>query len=147
MDFTTANYAARGSGPFHGSFGLLLGVAIYVYTAYCLYTIAKKTNTENAWFAWIPILNFIIMLRIARKSLWWIIGLLIPFVNIIVSIMVWMKIAEERRRPSWWGVLMIVPVVNWILMYLLAFKEAPNAVAQVTQVPPPPSAPPAPPAV
>lgn len=42
--------------------GLLLiywvfAIAAYVYFAVVLQTIAKKTNTENAWFAWIPILK------------------------------------------------------------------------------------------
>ncbi len=146
MDYTTTNYMLKSNDFFRGPLGMLLIVAVYVYVAYATYTIAKKTNTQNAWFAWIPILNLILLLRIARKSLWWIIGMLIPFVNIIVTIWVWMKVAEERRRPSWWGILMIIPVVNWVILYLMAFQEAKNAVAPASFTPPP-SAPPAPPAV
>src|SRR5215467_850832 len=34
-------------------------LAIYIYMAICLQTIAKKTNVQNPWLAWIPIANII----------------------------------------------------------------------------------------
>ena len=98
-------------------------LAIYVYMALCLQTIAKKTNTENAWLAWIPIVNIILMLNIAKKPLWWIILLLIPLVNIVIAIIVWMAIAEARGKPSWWGILVIVPVVQIIVPGYLAWSD------------------------
>jgi len=39
--------------------------------ALSLQTIATKTNTENAWLAWIPVVNLILMLNIAKKPIWW----------------------------------------------------------------------------
>jgi hypothetical protein len=98
-------------------------LAIYVYMALCLQTIAKKTNTENAWLAWIPIVNIILMLNIAKKPLWWIILFLVPLVNLVIGIIVWMAIAEARGKPSWWGILLIVPVVNIIVPGYLAFSD------------------------
>src|SRR6266568_9692264 len=50
---------------------LIFGAVFYVYLALALQTIAKKTNTEDAWWAWIPILNALLMLNIAKKPLWW----------------------------------------------------------------------------
>ncbi|OGC41760.1 hypothetical protein A2Y85_05280 [candidate division WOR-3 bacterium RBG_13_43_14] len=102
---------------------LLVIAAFYIYMAICLQTIAKKTNTENAWFAWIPILNIILMLAIAKKPIWWIILMLIPFVNIIIAVIVWMAIAEARGKPNWLGILMIVPVANVIVPGYLAFSN------------------------
>ena len=102
---------------------LILFAAIYVYMALSLQTIAKKTNTENAWMAWIPIVNIILMLNIAKKPLWWIILMLIPLVNIVIAIIVWMAIAEARGKPSWWGILLIVPVVGIIVPGYLAFSD------------------------
>ena len=100
-----------------------LGLAAYIYMSLALMTIAQKTGTENAWFAWIPILNIILMLNIARKPIWWIILFLIPLVNIIVAILVWMGVAEARNKPNWWGVLMIVPVANLIVPGYLAWSD------------------------
>ena len=101
----------------------IIMLAVYVYMALTLQVIAKKTNTENAWLAWIPIVNIILMLNIAKKPLWWIILCLIPLVNIVVMIIVWMAIAEARGKPSWWGILLIVPVVGIIVPGYLAFSD------------------------
>ena len=98
-------------------------IAYYVYTAICLMMIAKKTGTANGWMAWIPIANIILMLQLAKKPIWWIILLLIPLVNIVIGIIVWMKIAEARGKPSWWGILLIVPGVNLIVPGYLAFSK------------------------
>jgi len=98
-------------------------LAFYVYLALALQTIAKKTNTPNAWWAWIPIINVILMLNIAKKPIWWIILCLIPFVNIIIFIILWMGVAEARNKPSWWGILVIVPVVNLIVPGYLAWSD------------------------
>jgi hypothetical protein len=95
----------------------------YVYLAICLQTIAKKTNTPDGWLAWIPIANGILMLNIAHKPVWWIVLLLIPLVNIVISVIVWMEIAKVRGKPEWWGILMIVPVLNLIAPGYLAFAD------------------------
>lgn len=105
---------------------LILGAAFYVYMAYCLMVIANKTGTENAWMAWVPIVNIYLMLKIGDKPAWWLILAFIPCINIvffILMILTWMAIAEKRGKPSWWGVLMIVPVVNLIVPGYLAFSD------------------------
>jgi ABC-type Na+ efflux pump permease subunit len=109
-----------------GAFALVfvvIGLAAYVYMALALSTIAKKTNTENPWLAWIPIINIVLMLNIAKKPLWWIILCLVPFVNIVIFILVWMGIAEARNKPNWWGILIIVPIVGLIVPGYLAWAD------------------------
>ncbi|MGB7845628.1 MAG: DUF5684 domain-containing protein [Candidatus Acidiferrum sp.] len=98
-------------------------LAAYVYFALAIQTIAQKTNTENPWLAWIPIVNIILLLNIAKKPIWWFILFLIPIVNIVVAILVWMAVAEARNKPNWWGILMIVPVVNLIVPGYLAWAD------------------------
>ena len=102
---------------------LLLAIVAYVYFALALKTIAEKTNTENSWWAWIPIIQAILMLNIARKPVWWILLFFIPFVNIVIAIIVWMAIAEARNKPSWWGILAIIPVTNLIVPGYLAWSD------------------------
>jgi uncharacterized protein DUF5684 len=102
---------------------VLCALAAYVYMALALMTIAKKTNTENGWLAWIPIANVILMLNIAKKPLWWIVLFIVPLVNIVIAIIVWMAIAEARKKPNWWGILMIVPVVGIIVPGYLAWAD------------------------
>lgn len=103
-------------------FLVIFGV-FYVYIALALQTIAKKTNTDNAWLAWIPIANIFLMLNVAKKPLWWFILCLIPFVNIIIAIIVWMAIAEARKKPSWWGIMVIVPIMDIIMPGYLAWSD------------------------
>jgi hypothetical protein len=95
----------------------------WLFFGFCLMKIAQKTNTENGWWGFVPILNIVLMLNIARKPIWWIILMLIPIVNIVVGIIVFMGIAEARGKPSWWGILMIVPLVNIVILVMLAFTD------------------------
>ncbi|MGB6897825.1 MAG: DUF5684 domain-containing protein [Candidatus Acidiferrum sp.] len=68
-------------------------------------------------------LNIILMLNVAKKPLWWILLFLIPLVNIVFIVIVWMAIAEARNKPNWWGVLTIVPVANLIVPGYLAWSD------------------------
>jgi uncharacterized membrane protein YhaH (DUF805 family) len=128
MLFAGKAFAQRDQVPtsFLGGFFLffcIFGLGFYVYLSLAMQTIAQKTNTENAWLAWIPIANIFLMLMVAKKPLWWFILFLIPLVNIVISIMVWMAVAEARGKPNWWGVLMIVPVLGLIVPGYLAWAD------------------------
>ena len=101
----------------------LIFIALYVYFALALQTIAKKTNTENDWWAWVPILQAVLMLNVAKKPVWWIILLLIPVVGLVFGILTWMAIAEARNKPNWWGILLIVPVVGLLVPGYLAWVD------------------------
>jgi hypothetical protein len=96
---------------------------LYIYVSLALQTIATKTGTDNAWLAWVPIANLFLMLMVAKKPLWWFILFLIPLVNIVMAIIVWMAVAEARGKPNWWGILMIVPFVNLIVPGYLAWAD------------------------
>ncbi len=120
-----SEYPGPAAGLAGGALMVLIFVclAAYIYSSLALQTIANKTNTENAWLAWIPIANIFLMLQVAKKPIWWIILCFIPLVNIIILIMVWMGVAEARGKPSWWGILIIVPLVNLIVPGYLAWAD------------------------
>jgi uncharacterized protein DUF5684 len=82
-------------------FFLVFCAAMYIYVALALKTIAEKTSTENAWLAWIPVANIVLMLNVAKKLIWWILLFFVPLVNIVIVVMVWMGVAEARQKPSW----------------------------------------------
>jgi hypothetical protein len=104
-------------------FVVVFALAAYVYMSLALSTIATKTGTSNPWLAWIPIANIFLMLGVAKKPMWWFILFLIPLVNIVIIIMVWMAVAEARGKPNWWGILMIVPLVNFVVPGYLAWAD------------------------
>jgi Flp pilus assembly protein TadD len=116
-----------GAGMLFGGFAAVVGfvIAVLIYALFCfpLQMIAKKTDAPNAWFAWIPILNVVLMCNIAEKPVWWLILMLVPLINIIIIVVLWMKIAEARGKPGWIGVLMLVPIVQLLVPFYLAFSE------------------------
>lgn len=115
--------AAAGLGIGIILFMVVIGLACYVYFALALQTIATKTNTPNAWLAWIPIINCFLLLSVAKKPMWWFILILIPLVNIVITVLVWMAVAEARGKPNWWGILTLVPAVNIVVPGVLAWAD------------------------
>lgn len=111
--------------------GMVVALAMYVYQALAYSKIAQKLNNPNGWFAWIPILNFVLMLQLAGMSGWLALTLLIPGFNVLIalvlSVMTAMKIAERRGFESWLGLLTLVPIANIILPGYLAWAEPKGA--------------------
>lgn len=103
------------AGPIY----LMLATMVFAYIclALALQTIARKTNTANAWWAWIPILQIILSLKVARKPVWWILLCLIPILNIVMIVLVSMGIAEVRNKPRW-VVRLLIPLVNIVIIVL-----------------------------
>lgn len=103
------------AGPIYLMFATL--VFSYVYLALALQTIARKTSTANGWWAWIPILQIVLSLKVARKPIWWIVLFLIPILNIVMIVLVSMGIAEARNKPRW-VVRALIPLVNIVIIVL-----------------------------
>lgn len=96
----------------------------FLWISLCVYIIAKKTNTENPWLAWIPVANVILVCLIAGKGWWWGFLFFIPLLGIIImEIVVW-RICELRGKPGWLALLMLVPVANFIIPGVLAFDDS-----------------------
>jgi hypothetical protein len=137
---TGSDAAAAGFLAFFAGFFIIFLIVIlvlYIFMAICLMKIAKKTNTPNGWFAWIPILNVVLMLQIAKKPVWWIVLIFIPFVNfvwVVLQILVWMSISRECGKEEWLGILMLVPVANIFVPAYLAFSG--NSAAPIQPIPP-----------
>lgn len=110
---------------------LVFVIALVAFYCYCLQIIAKRTGTENGWFAWIPILNMLLMLDIAKRPRWWIllwifVGL-IPIIGQIVTIVtmaiVWIEISAARGKSYWVGILAVFPVTSMFVLPYLAFSK------------------------
>lgn len=105
-------------------------LALYVYFALALMFIAKKTNTKNAWLAWIPIANIYLMTQVGKIPAWWTLSFLLPIIPFVgglamaaAMVYIWWKIAEAVHRPGWWGILLIIPVVNLVIVGIMAWGK------------------------
>ena len=109
---------------------LIIGLALYVYSALALMFIAKKTKTKNGWLAFIPIANFYLMTQMAGKPAWWTLAILLSFIPFVgglavtaVSIYLFWLIAEKIHKPGWWSLLLLIPVVNLVIMGIMAWGK------------------------
>lgn len=125
------------TGP--GMLALLMGLGIaaffllfvlYVYSSAALMTIAKKTKTEPAWLAWVPIINIYLMVKIAGLEWYWALGIfagIVPFIGAVLvlvwAVYIWWIISEKRSYPGWVGILMAIPGVNLIALGVLAWRD------------------------
>ena len=102
---------------------IIIMIIAYLYISISLMIIAKKTNTDNGWLAFIPIANIVLMCNIAGKSLIWLLLSFIPLINIIAVIVLWMGISEKRGKAGWIGILILVPIIGIFIPGYLAFSE------------------------
>lgn len=102
---------------------IIIALALYGYLAFSVQVIARRTDTPNDWAAWVPIANLFLLCAIAKKPLWWFALMLVPLVNVVVIVIIWMRMAEARSKPSWWGLLTLIPVVSLIVPGYLAFSD------------------------
>jgi len=55
--------------------------------------------------------------------MWWGLLCMVPLVNMVFTALLWVAIAEARKKPNWWGILLIVPVINIIVPGYLAWAD------------------------
>ena len=109
-----------------GAVALIWGIImlpLYIYMSLSLMTIAKKLGISSAWFAWIPILNLILLCRCAGIRSWFFLLFFVPLANAILPIYCFMKMAERRGFESWVGILIIVPFIGIAIPGYLAWAE------------------------
>jgi hypothetical protein len=104
----------------------LLGIvlAIYIFMGFCLQKIAQKTGTESSWMAYVPILQILLMLKVADKPSWYLILCFVPLVNLIMAVMIWVWIAETLGRSKVIAALCAITSVGLVvLLPFYAFSD------------------------
>lgn len=107
-----------GGFQFGGFFGILQ-LAFYLFYSYCQYMLSKKLNVQYSWMAWIPVLSFFNLVKIAKLSFWWILGLFIPLWNIYVFIKIYHGVSKSTGHGGWWTVGLLL--ANWLFLPVTAF--------------------------
>lgn len=86
-----------------------------------LWKIFKKAN-KPGWASLIPIYNGIVLIQIGGKPAWWFLLLLIPFVNIVITIMIFHNLSKAFGKGSGFTLgLIFLPI---IFFPILAFGDA-----------------------
>jgi hypothetical protein len=102
-------------------FAIVLGLAVHLFVGYCFKRIAEKAGEEDTSIWWIPIVNYLLIFRVAGKPGWWLLLLLVPFANIIVLFVTWIEVSQRLGHGALWGVLAVI--IGIVGIPFLAFSE------------------------
>ncbi len=126
-DYSAYSYSTTNLDPAVGGamvmFGMvtwLVSMAIAVVVLIAMWKLFTKAG-KPGWASIVPIYNTIVMLEIVGRPIWWIILLLIPFVNIVIGIMVVIDFAKAYGKGAGYGVLMLF--FPYIMYPILAFSK------------------------
>src|SRR4051794_29028394 len=106
----------KGLGPILAIYGLIFIISIVAL--WKLFTKAGKPG----WASIVPIYNLIVLLEIAGKPAWWIVLMLIPFVNFIIAIILFIALAEAFGKGAGFGI--GLAFLGIIFLPILAFGSA-----------------------
>ncbi|HUP50344.1 MAG TPA: DUF5684 domain-containing protein [Thermoanaerobaculia bacterium] len=99
----------------------IIWVAVFVLMIVAMWKVFEKAG-EPGWAAIIPIYNIYVMLKIAGKPWWWLVLMLIPFVNIVVFIMMYVAFAQAFGKGVGFG--LGLAFLGPIFFPLLAWGDA-----------------------
>lgn len=98
--------------------GSLVFTILMVVASWIVYTKAGKPG----WACIIPIYNVIVLLEIVGKPWWWLLLMLIPFVNFIVLIIVYHNLSLSFGKGAGFTVGLIL--LPFLFYPILAFGDA-----------------------
>jgi hypothetical protein len=97
--------------------GLFLGVLFLIWALVAIVMIAAMWRVftkagQTGWAILIPIYNGYVLLQVAGKPGWWLLLMLIPFVNIIIGIVVSVAVAEKFGKGVGFAIgLILLPII------------------------------------
>lgn len=99
---------------------LLVYLGVVVLMIASMWKVFTKAG-QPGWAAIVPIYNTYIILKIGDNPWWYLLLLLVPLVNLLVGIKMWIDVAESFGLGIWWGLgLAILPI---ICVPILAFGD------------------------
>jgi hypothetical protein len=101
--------------------GQILNLAIAVLVIASLWQIFVKMG-EDGWKAIIPIYNYVVLLQLVGRPVWWVLLFFVPFANLVVLFLVWKDVAEGFGKGTGFAVGMLL--LGFIFLPMLAFGDA-----------------------
>jgi len=127
MDLILASSDNTMTGIFSGSFSLFTGLLGYVIAGLCMMGMFKKAGKPQ-WAAFIPIYNWIVLLEIIGRPVWWVILLIIPCVSIVAWIILALDIAKSYGQSQGFGIALgvgiLLPIITLVCLVMLSYGPA-----------------------
>src|SRR5216110_3768932 len=112
-------YSTEGKPP--SPLSMIVGLLIALLLIVAMWKVFVKAG-QPGWASIIPIYNLYIWCKIVGRPGWWIILMLIPFVNIIISIILLIDLAKSFGKGVGFGIGLILLAV--IFFPILGFGSA-----------------------
>jgi len=93
---------SSGGGGIAGMFMMLLWLVVMIAILAGFWKVFVKAG-KPGWACLIPIYNIVVMLQIVGRPLWWLVLLLIPFVNFVVLILISIDMAKSFGKGTGYG--------------------------------------------
>ncbi|MCM8535318.1 MAG: DUF5684 domain-containing protein [Lentisphaeraceae bacterium] len=119
MNFILAQSDGAAAGI--GIVMLIVQLAVLVAIIAGLWKTFTKAG-QPGWASIIPIYNGIVLLKIAKKPVWWIILLIVPFVNIIIGVLTSISIAKNFGKDALFGI--CLALFGFVMYPILGFGGA-----------------------
>ena len=102
----------------------VLVLAFYLFMCFCYKRICENAGEEPGVLVWIPLLQFVPLLRVAELPVWTIILFFVPFVNLVFPFVMWAKICAALDKSPWLAAILLLPILNLLLIPYLAFSSS-----------------------
>src|SRR5437763_13000540 len=129
-------YSTEGKAP--SPVSTIVGLLIALFLIVAMWKVFTKAG-QPGWASIIPIYNLYVWCKIVGRPWWWILLMLIPFVNFIILIILCIDMAKSFGKGAGFGIgLAFLGIIFWpILGFGSAQYQGPAASAGVPVVPPP----------
>jgi hypothetical protein len=94
-------YTNQGQPP--SPFAMIIGLLIAVFLIVAMWKVFTKAG-QPGWASIIPIYNIYIWCKIVGRPGWWVILMLIPFVNFIICIILCIDLAKSFGKGAGFGI-------------------------------------------
>ena len=108
-------------GAIAGMLILVIQLAILIAILAGAWKMFEKAG-KPGWAAIIPIYNIIVILEICGRPIWWILLLLIPCVNIVIAVIMWIDVAKSFGKSELYGI--GLAFLGFIFIPMLGFGSA-----------------------
>ncbi len=103
------------------TFALFIYLGIIAFFIYVMWRIYEKAD-QPGWAAIIPIYNIYVLLQIVGRPGWWLLLMLIPIVQIIVFIVVYVDLAHSFGKSTGFGIGLVL--LGIVFLPILALGDA-----------------------
>lgn len=78
---------------------------------------------RKAWEAFVPVYNAFVLMKIINRSVWWVLLLFVPIINIIMLLIVWVETTRSFGRNNSRDTFLVLVTLGLYLFYISYFTE------------------------